>query len=620
MAPNRRFANHPGAREAPASALEYQLEQDKNPALRGLPIAIVSVIVQHAEWLQKLLWKNARFDQARAIPDLGGVPSRLTPNVIPLADPNSPTDAAGILELALNLQTPQPADLAGRFYSAADYHALYRSGAATPLQVAEALLPLVRRDVAKPSEYALAWTQTNVDAVRAAARASTERWMAGKSLGILDGVPFGVKDDVSVKGFVSTMGMRVDQEHEYFRVPCDGTAWPVVKLEDAGAIMMGKMNQHEIGMDTTGCNPSTGTAINWYNKSYYPGGSSSGAGSALSGGIVPIAVGTDAGGSSRIPPAFCGVYGLKPTYNRTCGMNSSMCVIGPMAATAADLTIAYRHMAQPNPDDPAQNLLAVSTPPDPSAKKYLGICREWIATASPDVQAIFNQTLTHCTTHLNYETVDIKLPFLRQGQLAHAATCLTESASDARNRASPSSSPSRSSSSSAYLGPLNYPNRILVATGAQTPAVDYLHYGQVRHVVMAHLAHLFETHTGLLILTPTTPTPGWPVAPGDEAYGCSDGNASIASIRFAWLANSSGCPAVSVPAGYVEPRQGEGVLPVGVMAMAEWGAEEQLLGFAREREGFLNEVYPGGRRRPGEWADVIGMATGQVGGEKGVEG
>jgi Asp-tRNA(Asn)/Glu-tRNA(Gln) amidotransferase A subunit family amidase len=153
-----------------------------------------------------------------------------------------------MLPITRDLQTPQPADLPGRFHSAADYHAAYQSGAVTPLQVAEALLPLIRRDVTPQSKYAVAWTQTDVDAVLAAARASTERWKAGKPLGIMDGVPFGVKDDVSVKGFVSTMGMRVDQREGYFQKPCEVTAWPAGKLEAAGGIMMGKMNQHEVGM------------------------------------------------------------------------------------------------------------------------------------------------------------------------------------------------------------------------------------------------------------------------------------------------------------------------------------------------------------------------------------
>ncbi|KAK4041573.1 amidase signature domain-containing protein [Parachaetomium inaequale] len=606
--PTRRFANHPGAKEAPASALEYRLEKDQNPPpLRGLPLAIASVITQRLGFVQKLLWTNAKFGQAKYTPGLEGVAWRIQPDVIPLANGDSPP--AGMLALGPELHQPQPADLAGRFYSAADYHALYKSGAATPLQVAEALLPLVRRDDAQQprSKYAVAWTQTDVDAVRAAARASTERWAAGAPLGIMDGVPFGVKDDVAVKGFVSTMGMRVNEGEEYFKQPKTETAWPVRKLEEAGGIMIGKMNQHEIGMELTPVKPSTGTATNWYNKSYYPGGSSAGAGSALSGGIVPITIGTDAGGSMRIPPAFCGVYGLKPTHNRTCHMSSSMCVIGPMAANAADLTIAYRIASQPNPDDPAQNLLAVSTPlSDPAAKKYLGICREWIATAAPDVLAILDASLAHLTTTLNYQVVDIKLPFLREGQLAHSAICLTECAADARGRVQ---NPSR------FLTLLNYPNRVLVAAGAQTPAIDYLKYGQIRQVIMQHLAFLFQKYPGLLVLSPTTPVAGWPIAAGDQRYGCLDGNMTIRNMTFAWLANMSGCPAVTFPAGYVDPEQGEGVLPVGLMAMGEWGMEEQLLGFAREREGYLNEVYPGGRRRPEEWADVVGLV--REGGGKG---
>ncbi len=315
----------------------------------------------------------------------------------------------------------------------------------------------------------------------------------------------------------------------------------------------------------------------------------------------------------RIPPAFCGVYGLKPTHNRTMTMNSSVCVTGPMTATAADLTIAYRLMAQPNPSDPGQNLFAVSTPPSPSAKKTLGICREWLAIADPDVLAILDQTLAHLTSPAggNYTVVDIRLPYLREAQIAHSATCLTESATDARGRAPKNP-----------LAPLNYPNRLLVGTGAQTPAVDYLKYGQLRQVVMQHLAWLWEQHPGMLVLSPTAPYAGWPITPGDEKYGCLDGNRSMRNMTFAWLANVAGCPAVSFPAGYVEPKQGVGMLPVGMMVMGEWGEEEQLLEFAGERERYLNEVYPGGRKRPEEWADVIALAkekAGQGEGEGGVK-
>ncbi|KAH6853337.1 amidase signature domain-containing protein [Chaetomium sp. MPI-CAGE-AT-0009] len=591
----KRFANHPGAKEAPSSALEYRLEEDRNPPMRGYPLVIASAIIERLPFLQRILWNNAKFGQAKYIPDLDGVPWRIQPDVIPLADASSPGE---MLEIGPELRQVQPASLAGRFFSVADYHELYKSGAARPLDVVTELLPLMDRDRELLSKYASAWTQTHADEALAAAKASTARWAAGKPLSFVDGVPFGVKDDLAVKGFVSRMGMNVNEKEDYFFKPSKETVWPVEALQEAGAIMVSKMNQHEIGMDTTGCNPSTGTPTNWYNKSYYPGGSSSGAGSALSAGVVPIAIGTDAGGSIRIPSAFCGVYGLKPTHNRTCHMSSSMCTVGPMASTAVDLTIAYRFASQPNPKDPVQNLLAISTPPDPSAKKYVGVCRKWVATADADVLEMFEKSLAHLTT-LGYEVVDVDLPFLREGQLAHSATCVTEAAADARARAN---GPDR------FLGLLSRANRVPISVGVQTPAVDYLRYGQIRTVIMRHLAFLFEQYPGLLLLTPTTPTAGWPIAPGDQAHGCVDANKLIRNMTFVWLANMSGCPAVSVPAGYVDPKQGEGVLPVGLMALGEWGMEEQLLAFAREREVYLNEVYPGGRRRPEEWVGVIARA------------
>ena len=512
-----------------------------------------------------------------------------------------------MLEIGPELREPQPLDLAGRFYSAADYHAMYSRGETTPLQVVEALLPLIRRDVTPRSKYSVAWLQTDVEAVLAAARESTERWQNKQPLSVLDGVPFGVKDDIDVKGFVSTMAMKVDESHEYFRKPAKSTEWPVLKLMDAGGILMGKMNQHEIGMDTTGCNISTGTPQNWYAKSYYTGGSSSGGASALCAGTVPIALGTDAGGSCRIPPANCGVYGLKVTHNRLATQKSTVCVISPLASTAADLAIAYRIASQSNPADPDQGLFATSVPPSPSAPKYLGLCRAWLADAEPDVRSVFDAALAHLISPAggSHIPVDIALPFLRQGQLAHTAICLLESADGVRARVPRPGNP---------MSLLSAANRIAVGIGAQTPALDLYKYGQIRQVIMSHLAHLWKAYPGMLVLTPTTRAAGWPIMEEDLVHGMQDGNRTVANMAYAWYANMSGCPAVTCPAGYVKPMEDrEGVLPVGIMAMGEWGAEEQLLGFAREVEGYLNGSYPGGRRRPEEWVDLLGVARGEKG-------
>lgn len=523
------------------------------------------------------------------------------PTVIPLADSSTPPPAPTFEE---ELLRPQPAGRPGQWASFADYHALYKSGKVTPLQVVEALLPIINREAASPTEYSRAWLDIHEDEVLAAARASTERWARGQPLGVLDGVPFGVKADCEVKGYVNTMGMAVRADYDYFTRPAETSIWPVLKLEEAGAVMVGKMNQHEIGMDTTGCNPATGTPTNWYNKAYYPGGSSSGAGSSLGAGLVPLCIGTDAGGSIRIPPAIAGQVSLKTSHSRTTAMNSSMCIVGPMASNVADLTIAYRLIAQPDPSDPVTGLFAPSAAPSPGDKKLLGLCHPWIARATPAVREHFDRALEHFTRVLGYETVDIDLPLLREGQVAHGATCLAEAADHARDRV-PAGNP-KGQHWSDLLGPAN---QVMTAVGSQTTANDYMKFAQVRATIMAHLAFLFERHgPGLLIASPMMPDAGYAATPGDERYGFTDGNRALRSMTYAWLANTSGCPAATVPVGYAEAEKGVGKLPVGMLAMGMWGEEERLLAWAADGERYIRDVYPGGRLRPEGWVDVIGLA------------
>lgn len=293
------------------------------------------------------------------------------------------------------------------------------------------------------------------------------------------------------------------------------------------------------------------------------------------------------------------MYSLKPTHDRTIQVDSSMAVVGPMAATVSDLTMAYRTMSQPDPTCAVSAQFAPSIPPPPQAKKYLGICHGWIQQSSPDVQAALKAFLAHLTLARGYETVDVRLPYLVEGQLAHAATCLTEATDHARSRVD---DPDR------YLALLNHANRVVLGVGSQASGVDLLAYGKIRQVIMQHLAFLFDRHPGLLVVTPTVARPGWPRHPGDDTFGFTDGNSTILAMTYVYYANTTGCPAVQAPMGYADPHQGEGRLPMGVHALGEWGAEEQLLAFAREAETYLNDVYTGGRLRPAEWVDVVGLA------------
>ena len=177
------------------------------------------------------------------------------PCVVPLRDGAAAKSLAGehdesMLAFSPQLLQAQAEGRGGRFSSAADFHALYKSGDATPAQVVETLLPLVQRGQDPPSKYELAWLSSNVEEIRAAAKASTERWAAGKPLGVLDGVPIGVKCDLNMKGYISTIGMKVQPGHPFFK-PAETTVWPVEKLQQAGAIVMGHNNMHEIGMGKT---------------------------------------------------------------------------------------------------------------------------------------------------------------------------------------------------------------------------------------------------------------------------------------------------------------------------------------------------------------------------------
>jgi Asp-tRNA(Asn)/Glu-tRNA(Gln) amidotransferase A subunit family amidase len=112
----------------------------------------------------------------------------------------------------------------------------------TPLEVAETLLPLIRRDTTPPGKHSTAFLESYVDAVLAAAQASTERYKNGKPLGPLDGVPIAVKDEVLVKGYKRTLASKLD-----FKKGIDETSWCVRKWEEAGAIVVGKTNMHECG-------------------------------------------------------------------------------------------------------------------------------------------------------------------------------------------------------------------------------------------------------------------------------------------------------------------------------------------------------------------------------------
>lgn len=184
------------------------------------------------------------------------------------------------------------------------------------------------------------------------ARLSDERRRNGKSLGKLDGIPVAVKDNIDVAGMVSYAGTRHD-----FGGPAARDAVAVARLRAAGAIVVGKLNMHEGALGATSDNPYWGRCENPAVPGHTPGGSSGGSGAAVAGGLVPITLGTDTMGSVRIPAAYCGVWGLKPTRGLVGNSGLKYLAwdldsIGPIASGADDLAAAIEVMAGFDPEDP----------------------------------------------------------------------------------------------------------------------------------------------------------------------------------------------------------------------------------------------------------------------------
>lgn len=154
----------------------------------------------------------------------------------------SASENASLSELSIPRQRPSSNSSHG-YYTSADYHSLYKSGILTPIDIVNSLLPLIRRDITPAGHHSSAFLDSKVEIIRQAAEASTARYAAGQPLSCLDGVPIAVKDEVELESYKRTLGSILD-----FTNSANKTAWCVKMLEDAGAVVVGKTNMHEMGL------------------------------------------------------------------------------------------------------------------------------------------------------------------------------------------------------------------------------------------------------------------------------------------------------------------------------------------------------------------------------------
>lgn len=223
----------------------------------------------------------------------------------------------------------------------------YRKGEFGPVEVTRAALR--RAEEIQPGVNAFVRLLAD-DAVERAA-ASEERWRRGEQLGPLDGVPVTVKDILLLRGAPTLKGSRtIDPAGRW-----DEDAPSVARLRERGAVFLGKTTTPEFGWKGVTDSPLSGVTRNPYDPTRTAGGSSGGAAAAVALGAGPLALGTDGGGSVRIPAAFCGIFALKPTYGRVplypASAFGTLAHVGPMTRDAADAALLMDAIAAPDPRD-----------------------------------------------------------------------------------------------------------------------------------------------------------------------------------------------------------------------------------------------------------------------------
>jgi aspartyl-tRNA(Asn)/glutamyl-tRNA(Gln) amidotransferase subunit A len=244
--------------------------------------------------------------------------------------------------------TSPSADRELAFLSATHLVEGFRKKTLSPVDVTQAIVRRLERLEPKLNAFVL----RDPEGALKAARASEARWQQGKPLGLLDGVPVTIKDLFLTRGWPTLRGSTLTKRDQ----PWDEDAPPVARLRESGAVFLGKTTMPEYGWKALGDSPLSGITRNPWNLEHTPGGSSSGAAAAVAAGLGPLAIGTDGGGSIRIPCCFAGIPGLKPSFGRVPAYPPSpfgmLAHTGPMARTVQDCALFLNVLAGADERDP----------------------------------------------------------------------------------------------------------------------------------------------------------------------------------------------------------------------------------------------------------------------------
>ncbi|KAI7745988.1 hypothetical protein M8C21_026852 [Ambrosia artemisiifolia] len=449
-----------------------------------------------------------------------------------------------------------------RYWKIRDYAYAYRQRLTTPSSVAEHVICAIEEFSNKKPPMPLLISFDPED-VRKQAVASTQRFEEGKPLSILDGIFVAIKDDIDCYPYPSN----------------GGTTW----LHEVR-----KVKEDAVSVSRTARNP--------HDLERYTGGSSSGPAAIVASGICSAALGTDGGGSIRIPSSLCGIVGLKTTYGRT-NIKGSLCdggtveIIGPLASNVEDIILVYAAILGSSPSDKISLHPSVPCLPDLSSHENssilgslrLGKYTEWFNDVfSPDISNKCEDALNMFSETHGCKILEIVIPELDEMRTAHVVSIGSEAAT--------SMSPDLQDGKG---GRLTLDSRINFPLFNSFSASDYVAAQRLRRRIMYYHMEIFKNVD--VIVTPTTGMTA-PVIP-KSALKLGESNMKVTGnlMRFIIAANLLGFPAISVPVGY--DKQG---LPIGLQIIGRPWAEATILRLAAAFEGLRVET-----KQPASYFDIL---------------
>jgi aspartyl-tRNA(Asn)/glutamyl-tRNA(Gln) amidotransferase subunit A len=455
------------------------------------------------------------------------------------------------------------------FSTIAEIGKLYRHRKLSPVELTQFLLERITRLNPRLNAYLALNSELALKDAAAAESAlcSKSRRKSSRDLGPLHGIPISLKDNLYTAGLRTTGGSGFLRDF----LPLQD-AVVVTSLKNSGAILIGKTNLHEFAYGVTSNNPHFGPVRNPWDLDRIPGGSSGGSAAALAAGLCYGSIGTDTGGSIRIPASLCGVVGLKPGLGRVSTegaipLSAKLDFVGPMARTVADVALLFEAIATPENNQRRPHAPSRSSPRGRHLR--IGIPKHFfLDIVSPEIQQEFESSLV-TLKKLGAKLKEISLPYLKE----------TEHAGNQIAWAEATHFHQQAGWYPLYAADYGEDVRSRLEMGEKVSALEYLRALDLREKFIAgfHLA-LLENEVDALV-TPTTPIAAPLIGEESIPIAGKDHSTRALLLRLNRPANLGGIPAISVPCGLTPSG-----LPAGLQFLASVTDEALLLDLATRFE------------------------------------